>query len=79
MAYANFKDLTRRTAANKSLRDKAFNIAKDSKYDAYQCGITSIVYKFFGQKNLGDTIKNEIIFNKELAEKLLKLIIRKFA
>ena len=48
MAYANFKDLTRRTAANKSLRDKAFNIAKDSKYDAYQRGITSIVYKFFG-------------------------------
>ena len=79
MAYANFKDLTRRTAANKSLRDKAFNIAKDSKYDAYQRGITSIVYKFFGQKNLGDTIKNEIIFNKELAEKLLKLIIKKFA
>ena len=79
MAYANFKDLTRRTAANKSLRDKAFNIAKDSKYDGYQRGITSIVYKFFGQKNLGDTIKNEIIFNKELAEKLLKLIIRKFA
>ena len=79
MAYANFKDLTRRTAANKSLRDKAFNIAKDSKYDAYQRGITSIVYKFFGYKDLGDTIKNEIIFNKELAEKLLKLIIRKFA
>ena len=79
MAYANFKDLTRRIAANKSLRDKAFNITKDSKYDAYQRGITSIVYKFFGQKNLGDTIKNEIIFNKELAEKLLKLIIRKFA
>ena len=79
MAYANFKDLTRRTAANKSLRDKAFNIAKDSKYDAYQRGITSIVYKFFGQKNLGDTIKDEIIFNKELAEKLLKLIIKKFA
>ena len=79
MAYANFKDLTRRTAANKSLCDKAFNIAKDSKYDAYQRGITSIVYKFFGQKNLGDTIKNEIIFNKELAEKLLKLIIKKFA
>ena len=79
MAYANFKDLTRRTAANKSLRDKAFNIAKDSRYDAYQRGITSIVYKFFGYKDLGDTIKNEIIFNKELAEKLLKLIIRKFA
>ena len=79
MAYANFKDLTRRTAANKSLRDKAFNIAKDSRYDAYQHGITSIVYKFFGYKDLGDTIKNEIIFNKELVEKLLKLIIRKFA
>ena len=30
------KDLARRTASNKVLRDKAFNIAKNRKYDGYQ-------------------------------------------
>ena len=33
MAYGDFKDLTKRTAADKVLRDKALNIAKDPKYD----------------------------------------------
>ena len=33
MAYGDFKDLARRTALDKSLRDKAFNIAKNPKYD----------------------------------------------
>ena len=36
MAYRDFKDLAKRTAADKVLRNKAFNIAKDPKYDAYQ-------------------------------------------
>ena len=35
MAYGNFKDLARRTASNKILRDKVFNIAKYPKYDGY--------------------------------------------
>ena len=39
MVYADFKDLTRRTASDKILRDKAFNIAKNSKYDGYQRGL----------------------------------------
>ena len=47
MAYGDFKDLTRRTASDKILRDKAFNIAKNPKYDGYQRGLSSIVYKFF--------------------------------
>ena len=38
MAYGDFKDLTRRTASDKILRDKAFNIAKVMKYDRYQRG-----------------------------------------
>ena len=33
MAYEDFKDLTRRTASDKILRDKAFNIAKNPKYE----------------------------------------------
>ena len=78
MAYGDFKDLNRRTAADKVLRDKAFNIAKDLKYDGYQRGLASMVYKFFDKKSPGGGIKNEDISNKELAEELHKPIIRKF-
>ena len=45
MAYGNSKDLTRRTASDKILCDKAFNIAKSPKYDKYQSGLASKVYK----------------------------------
>ena len=48
MAYGDFKDLNRRTASNNILRDKTFNIAKNSKYDEYQKGLASMVYKFLG-------------------------------
>ena len=47
MAYGDFKDLKRRTAPDKILRDKAFYIAKNPKYDGYQRGLASMVYKFF--------------------------------
>ena len=47
MAYGDFKDLTRRTIADKILRDKAFNIAKNQKYGGHQKGLASVVYKFF--------------------------------
>ena len=50
IAYGDFKDLARRTAVNKVLRDKAFNIAKDPKYDEYQRGLASMVYKCFDEK-----------------------------
>ena len=36
MSYEDFKDLTRRAALDKTLHDKAFNIAENQKYDAYQ-------------------------------------------
>ena len=44
MAYGNFKDIARRTASDKVLRDKAFNIAENPKYDRYQRGLASMVY-----------------------------------
>ena len=47
MAYGGFKDLNRKTAADKVLCDKAFSIAKNLKYDGYQRGLSSIVYNFF--------------------------------
>ena len=50
MAYADSKDLIRRTSPDKILRDKAFNITKNSKYDGYQRGLVSMVYNFFDKK-----------------------------
>ena len=43
MAYKNFKDLTRRTASDKELHDKAFTIAKNPNYDGHQRGLTLMV------------------------------------
>ena len=56
MAYGNFKDIARRTASDKVLRDKAFNIAKDPKYDGYQKGLASMVYNFFDKKSSGSRV-----------------------
>ena len=46
LAYSGSKHLPRRTSSNKALRNKAFDIAKNPKHAAYQCGRVSIVYKF---------------------------------
>ena len=51
MAYRDFEDLAKTTAADKSLRNKAFKIACDQKYDGYQRGLSSMVYKFFDKKS----------------------------
>ena len=45
MAYGKSKDLTKRTQSDKVLKDKAFKIASDPKYDGCQRGIASMVYK----------------------------------
>ena len=63
MAYEDFKDLNRRTAADKVLCDKAINTAKNPKFDRYQCGLASMVYTFFDKKTSGSSIKNENISN----------------
>ena len=81
MAYEVFKDLKRRTAADNVLRDKAFNVAKNPKYDGYQRGLASMVYKFFDKKTKGSgvTLTNKSIpQNEQLVEELHKPIIRKF-
>ena len=56
MAYGDFKDLARRTASDKVLRDKAFNIAKNSKYDGYQRALASVVYKFLIKRLLEEQL-----------------------
>ena len=46
MSYGDFKDLARRIASDKVLRNKAFNIEKNLKYDGYQRGFASMVNNF---------------------------------
>ena len=58
MAYGDFKDLERRTTSGKVLRDKAFNIAINPKYDGYQRGLASMVYKFFNKTLVESGIAN---------------------
>ena len=77
MAYGYFKDLARRAAADEILRDKAFNIAKNPKYDGYQRGLVSMVYKFFDKKSAGRGV-NAHANNEKLAESLHKPIIKNF-
>ena len=84
MAYGDFKDLKKRTTTDKVLRDKAFNIAKDPKYDEYQRGLASMIYKFFDKKTKGSgvtTLANKsaiesIPQNEQLADELHKPIIK---
>ena len=77
MACGDFKDLRKRTAADKVLRDKSFNIAKNPKYDGYPRGLASMVYRFFDKKTKGSgvTLANKsaiksIPQNEQLAEEL---------
>ena len=78
MAHGDFEDLTRRKSSDKILHDKAFNIAKNSKYDGYQQrGLASMVYKFFDKKTSSSGIKNENMSDQQLPEELYKTIIRK--
>ena len=89
MAYGDFKDLSRRTTSDKVLRDKAFNIAKNPKYDGYQRRLASIVYKFLDKKSADSGVNthgnNKIKQNQrpldlithQLAEELHKPMIKK--
>ena len=76
VAYGKSKDLIKRTQSDKVLKDKAFKIASDPKYDGYQRGLASMVCKFFDKKSSRSGIVNEP--NYQLANKLPKPIIRKF-
>ena len=57
--------------SHKVLRDKAFNIARDTRYDGYQWGLASMVYKFFNKKCRGGGLSHiikSIPQNEQLAE-----------
>ena len=81
-AYSDSKDLTKRTVTDKLLKDKAFDIAQDLKYDGYQRGLDSMVYKFFDKKSSGSGAKyvntKLVPQSQQLADELHKPIVRKF-
>ena len=66
-AYGDFKDIARRTASDKVLREETFNIAKNPKYDGFQTGLTSMVYKFIDRKTKGSGDNIPLDFNEQLA------------
>ena len=78
MVYGDFKDLKRRQFSDKVLKDKAFDIAKNPRYDGYQRGLASMVYKFFDKKSRGSGANIEVKRNEQLAKELRKPIIRNF-
>ena len=60
-AYADHKDLIKRTEADKVLRDKAYDIASNPEYDGYQRGLASMVYKFFDKKATAEPSAKRVI------------------
>ena len=74
MAYGKSKDLANITQSDKVLRDRAFKIAIDPKYDGYDRGLASTLYKCFDKKSSGNGIINEL--NYQLADEPHKPIIK---
>ena len=73
MAYNKFKDLEKRTQSDIVLKNKALKIASNPKYNGYERGLASMVYKFFDKRSKGSGFKDQ-----QLANELRKPIIRKF-
>ena len=69
MFYGDFKDLAKRTALDKVLKNKAFKIASNPKYDGYQRRLAS--YKFFDKMTSGGAIKS-MLNQQQFINQLLK-------
>ena len=52
--------MAKRTQLDKCLRDKAFETPSNPKYDGYQRGLASIVYKFFHKNLLEGLLKMKL-------------------
>ena len=77
MGYGKSKDLVKRTQSDKVLKEKAFKIASNAKYDGYQRGLASMVHKFFDKSLVEVVLMNQVIswqmnFINQLLENLRK-------
>ena len=87
-AYAKYKDVENRLISDQKLRNSAYDIASNPKYDGYQRGLASMVYTFFNSKvgpldkkcksNAKHSSLERTGNNKILAEELHKPVIKKF-
>ena len=92
VSFKYFVTDCRKTASDKVLHDKAFDIAKTPKYDGYQHRLAAMVYKFFSKKSssantsairvqpetlAGGAARSEIMSNRKLAEELHKSVVSK--
>ena len=59
MAYNKFKNLEKRTQSDIVLKNKAFKIDSNPKYNGYERGLASMVYKLFDKKSKGSGLKNQ--------------------
>ena len=71
--YSDSKDLAKRTVSDKILKNRAFEIAINPKYDGYQRGLAIMMYKFFDKKT-----GSRASVKKERAQELHKPVIKKF-
>ena len=84
MAYGKSKEFAKKTQSDKVLRDKAFKTASDPKYDGYQRGLASMVYRFLDKKPSGNGVDTSLANksatepNYQLANELHRQIIKKF-
>ena len=81
MAYGKSNDLAKKTQSDKVLRDKAFKIVSDPKYEGYQRGLASMFYNFFDRKSSGsgiDVEPNYWVVNELCRQIIRKSKIRKF-
>ena len=78
MTYGNFKDLTRRTPSDKILRDKAFNITKNLKYDGYNVDLLQWSINFIIKKLLAVLLKMRIFQTKNQLKSYTNQLLKKF-
>ena len=73
-AFSDSKDLAKTTISDKILKDRAYEIAINPKYDGYQRVLANMMYKFFDKKT-GSGAGASV--NEELAQELHKPVIQK--
>ena len=81
-AYVKYKDVENRLISDQKLKNSAYDIVSNPKYDGYQRGLARMIYKFFDSKVAPldkKTMSSKGIKNNNiLAEELHKPVIKKF-
>ena len=74
ITYCRYKDSTKVTTSDNFLRDKSFEIVSNPKYDGYQRGLASMVYKFFDKSFFSFLVLNPCQINN-MQKKFIKQLL----